>query len=486
MAINIRLYSFGKKPNSTLKPDPQYTENESFSCLFKEPFNLLNPVIMLKHDNPAIYNYAYIGKFGRYYFINNWEYDTGIWYGYLNVDVLASWKAEIGESTQYVLRSESVYDDQIIDTMYPCFAGEAQLTQKLDSNPYPVSFESGYYIVGIINADINAVGATSYYSFTHTQMQDFKSFLLGDSSWFTTDVTEISENLQKELFNPFSYITSCTWIPFEPATESISSTTLPFGWWYLHNMSFSRIKPQIEIDRIYTFDIPQHPMIDTRGIFVQRSSMYTDFSLFFPPFGTIHIPAEVLTGSKKLYVKISLDPITGIAHMIVSPFQFFTSVIATTSAQLGVPISMAQINNRPLAAAASIAGGIAGAQAGALTAAAGIATLNPVTTLSGASAINASVVDAAIGTTQALAPVLQTSGTSGSLAGLQFTPELRAKFRLMVDEDITHFGRPYCKKVKIQTLAGFVKCSGADMVSKATQTENDMVNTYLNGGFYYE
>lgn len=483
MAVNIKFWQFAKKENSTKKPE---TDGTAYSCLLKEPVNLMNPIITLQHDNPVGYNYAYISTFGRYYFVTNWTYERGLWYAELRVDALASWKAEIGESTQYVLRSASNYDVTIIDTMYPCFSGDALETSPLETNPYPSTFAEGYYIMGIINADINAVGATSYYCFTHTQMLDFKEFLLGNSSWFSADVTDISENLQKELFNPFSYITSCTWLPFKPALESVSSTTLPFGWWYLKNMQFGRVTPNLTIPAVYVFDIPQHRQIQTRGSFVQRSSEYSDFTLFFPPYGMIHLPAEMLAGSTKLYVKTDIDPITGIGHIIVSPFQGFTSIIAYTSAQVGMPISIAQINDRPLTAASSIVGGIAGAGAGVLSSIAGILTNNPISAISGAAAIQSSVANAAIGTTQALAPVLQSTGTTGTLSGLQFTPELRARFRVLVDEDLEHFGRPYCKAVKIQTLSGFIKCSSADISTNATAQENVMINNYLNGGFFYE
>ncbi len=482
MAINIRLYAFGKKPNSTMKPDPQYTENESFSCLFKEPFNLLNPVIMLQHDNPTIYNYAYIGKFGRYYFINNWEYDTGIWYGYLNVDVLSSRKAEIGESTQYVMRSESSYDDTIIDTLYPCFAGEARNRTKI-ANPWEIYFSKGYFVLGVINSDVSSTGGfVSYYVFTASGLNKLKQYMLGRTDWFTANITEISENLQKELFNPSQYIASCLWFPKKPPVTNIPVSTIKFGWWDLENQTAEYLDSSAYIKNDFVFDVPQHPQKETRGIFLQRSSDYTEFTLFFPPFGEIHIPAENLTGSSQLYCRVVIDFITGIAHMTLSPFEEYTTIIVQTQAMLAVPIQTAQINNSPISAGANIIGGLFNVGVSAI----GMGTGNIITKLGFAQNLGNSFLDAAVGTAKSLAPNVSTSGANGTLSCLQFAPELKAKFKLLVDEDVNHFGRPYCKKVKIQTLAGFVKCSGADMTTNATQEENNMLNAYLNEGFYYE
>ena len=72
------------------------------------------------------------------------------------------------------------------------------------------------------------------------------------------------------------------------------------------------------------------------------------------------------------------------------------------------------------------------------------------------------------------------------MAFLQFPPELRARFILLVDEDKEHAGRPYCKKVVLNTLSGYIKCADADISTIATSTENAMVNAFMNGGFYYE
>lgn len=482
MAVNIRLYSFGKKPNSTKIPDAQTVENETFECLFKEPFSLLNPVILLKHDNPAKYNYAYIGKFGRYYFINNWEYDKGIWYGYLNVDVLASWKTEIGESEQYVLRSASNYDETIIDTLYPCFSGEALITKSVN-NPWARSFDTGYVVIGIANSDTANSGFVNYYVFDNDGVNKLKSFLLGDSGWFTLDIDEISANLQKELFNPLQYISSCLWFPVEPPQKAGGDIDkIKFGWWELSNQKASTLFDGglTQIDSV--FDVPQHPQQETRGSFLQRTSDYSEFILLYPPFGEITIPAELLTNTAKLYIRVIIDFITGSAELMVSPFESFKNIIIDTFTQLAVPLQISQINNQPFSAAANLVGGLFNIGVSGY----GMQFGNKITKTGFIQNLGNSFLDSAVGTTKSLAPNISTTGANGSLSRLLFDPQLKARFKILVDEDISHFGRPYCKSVKIQTLSGFLKCNGADISTTATQTENDMITEYLNGGLFYE
>lgn len=482
MAINIRLYAFGKKPNSTKIPDAQTVENETFECLFKEPFNLLNPVILLKHDNPAKYNYAYIGKFGRYYFINNWEYDKGIWYGYLNVDVLASWKAEIGESSQYVLRSASNYDETIIDTLYPCFSGEALITKTVN-NPWAKTFDAGYVVIGIANSDTANSGFVNYYVFDNEGVNKLKSFLLGDSGWFTLDIDEISANLQKELFNPLQYISSCLWFPVEPPMSAGGDIDkIKFGWWELSNQKAGTLfnSGLTQIDSV--FDVPQHPQAETRGSFLQRTSDYSEFILLYPPFGEIAIPAELLTNTTKLYTRVIIDFITGSAELLVSPFESFKNIIIDTFTQLAVPLQISQINNQPFSAAANLVGGLFNVGVGGY----GMQFGNKITKTGFIQNLGNSFLDSAVGTTKSLSPNISTTGANGSLSRLLFDAQLKARFKILVDEDISHFGRPYCKEVKIQTLSGFLKCNGADIETSATQTENDMITDYLNGGLFFE
>lgn len=482
MPVTIKFFQFGKKNNSTAQPTTSGTE---YQCLFKEPTSLMNPVITLKHENPVGYNYAYINTFGRYYFVTNWEYERGLWYATLNVDVLASWKKEIGASTQYVLRSASESDGTIIDTTYPAFSGAASNSVSID-NPWITNFSAGYFVVGIINSDVVETGAVSYYAFTATGFNKLKQFLLGSGNWLTDLVTDISANLQKELVNPFQYITQCTWFPLSPAINDIPVTTIPFGWWNLTNQDARSVNTSMYRRSTFQFNIPKHPQEAARGVFLSRTSRYSLYSLFFPPFGEISIPAEYLTGSDTLYARVIVDFVTGIGVIKLSPFENFTTIITEATAMIGIPIQIAQINSSPLHGLTTAASGLINVTRGVVQAGVGIETGSLPNIAFGALNIGTSIINASIGSAEAASPTVKTNGATGSMAFLQFPPELRARFNLLVDEDKEHAGRPYCKKVVLNTLSGYIKCADADIGTIATSTENAMTNAFMNGGFYYE
>ena len=115
--MNVRLYTYDKKVNSTAHPST--SGGSGYSCTLKDPSSLLNPVILLKISNPTSKNYAYIEEFGRFYWIRDWVSDHNMWEAHLQVDSLASWKSQIIASSQYVDRAANAPEDRgIIDGKY--------------------------------------------------------------------------------------------------------------------------------------------------------------------------------------------------------------------------------------------------------------------------------------------------------------------------------------------------------------------------------
>ena len=82
------------------------SDNRCISKVIKDEFvitgtlrdetSIINPVFIIKSTEPVRFNYAYIPKFKRYYYINNVEsVRNGIWKLYLEVDPLMSFKGDI-------------------------------------------------------------------------------------------------------------------------------------------------------------------------------------------------------------------------------------------------------------------------------------------------------------------------------------------------------------------------------------------------------
>lgn len=222
--FSIKLYHFDKKPNSTKLP-PAGT-GDAFMCNIKTSSSLINPVIEIRStDNSLLtYNYAYIGPFGaRYYFIDDIVFNAGIFSISLSVDVLASYKADILASSQYVQRSASRYNRNIIDTSYLTIANSSKqqagraVYSAVNKVPYkilrtgeqgdPVSIfnvplAQGDFVVGILGDNSTGV---QWYAMGYPAFGELlrKAFTLTPSN-----MTDLQQGTANAIFDPISYIVS--------------------------------------------------------------------------------------------------------------------------------------------------------------------------------------------------------------------------------------------------------------------------------------
>ena len=115
---------FAKKENSTKRP-PTGTLTLGLTGILKEPCSIMNPVVKIERlpsdALPFDYTYALWVEAGRFYFIEDWVWQNGLWEVHMKEDVLATFKTQIGAETEYVLRTDSTttFNGEITDTTYP-------------------------------------------------------------------------------------------------------------------------------------------------------------------------------------------------------------------------------------------------------------------------------------------------------------------------------------------------------------------------------
>lgn len=466
MALNVTLYEFKKRENSTKRPDASVTQ-KTHEARLKAPTSLLHPVLTFDFTlkgNPSYYNYAYISDFGnRYYYIRDWTVEDGhIWRAQLDVDPLASWKNSIGESTQYVLRSSAAYDGGIVDPIYPAtFPAQVEIT-RLDS-PWSSVLSNGTYVLGVVNDQSDGIGAAHYYALTQAQMSEFFAYMLKSPEW-VGDIVEIGENLTKVLFNPIQYITSCVWYPFK-ITGGKTVTEIPFGWWRI------AVGATELSDTFYRrsdgLDIPQHPQSASRGKYLNNAP-YTKQVLYYPGVGTIPLDPVLLT-TDRLILNCAVDMVANVARLTVL---CDNNRINIEFAQLGVPIQLAQMATQALS-------DIAGSAKSALTGMFGAATGNIGAAVSGVFGMIGSAITAGYPDTTKL-------NSNGSVASIVYGIELRSVFYKLVNEDNDDLGRPYCRKVQLLTIPGFQMVQHADIAIAGTSEENSAIKNYLESGYFYE
>lgn len=467
--LSVTLYEFKKRENSTKRPDSTVTQR-THNAVLKMPTSLLRPEITFDFGlkgNPSYYNYAYISDLGnRYYFIRDWTVGDGhLWTAHLEVDVLASWKNSIGESFQYVTRSSFTSDGSVIDALYPA-KGDISLSAESSSIwPTVTAISGGSYVVGIVNNSADAIGAVAYYVFSEVQFRSFMAYLMGDVSW-TGQITEISADLLKVLFNPMQYITGVMWYPdTAPAGEKV--TSIPFGWWNVP-VSAAKLKTSGVLPSATIIKIPKHPQASARGKYL-NASPFSQYTLDSRVWGVIPIDTTAIINDEALNMSYTVDYTTGIADMYLKA-GLKDYAIAVRRGQYGVPVQIAQIGQNYLNMALTAVNGAANVAS---------SWYNPVGAITAGANMIGDMVKASM-------PDFATSGSNGTVANFTSVPTLYAKFLRVVSDDNDDRGRPYCKKVKLSTLPGYQVIADPDLAIAGTSEENRMVKGYLEAGYFYE
>lgn len=478
MGFTVTFYNFEKRNNSTKRPGSDVTQT-SYTCRVLNGTGIINPKIELDiglTGNPQAFNYCYIPDFERYYFIREWNFDRGLWIGSLTVDVLATYKTEIGASNLYVLRAAGAYDGNVIDNFYPCKTN-CDYDKSVITKPYEPYYSGtgfgGCYILGVVNENAS-YGSIRYYAIEAPTLATVCDYLIKDAvseaNGFSWDDATMA--LQSSLIDPIQYIKSAIWLPFSRTdlNITIASVNIKVYRWSIPNASgYPLVNPYAS--KSFTIPLKKHPDTQSRGNYV-NTKPYTNITLAFPPFGVIDIDTSVVNNATNLNLELYIDPITGKGILEIKANNI---ILNRLEAQIGVPIQLSQIKSDYLGAANSIIGGAAGAIGSfALGGAAGIA--------GGIAGIAGSIGNAV----EALTPKAQTIGSGGSFSHLEGPCEIDYQFFRPVDDDPAHNGRPLCQKRVLSTLSGYMLIQDGDVITDGTSTEADQIRNYLESGFYYE
>lgn len=465
MSFNVKLYTLKKRDNSTKQPTGDGTD---YSCVLKDGCGILHPTIKLDlglTNDPSDYNYAYIPAFGRYYFIEEWYFSDRLWTASMKVDVLATYKSDIGDASLYVLRAYSDNDGRVIDTLYPAKTGSS-FTPVTKTNPWNTT---GVFVVGIVTQDAS-FGSLDYYVMDAGQLRSMCLALTDPTtiidSAYDFDLMDASAGLQLSLVDPMQYIKTCVMLPVAVSDITNVGTAGTINVYRWPAGTGSKIYPTSRINKTFTFNIADHPDAATRGSYL-NSKPYTNITLTIPPFGCIDIDSSVTCNASTLTVDIEVDPITGKGILVVTCNGI---VLNRLEAQIGVPISLSSVTRDYIGGVSSALGAVGGVISGIMGNVGGF--------LGAAAGVGNAV--------ESLMPRANTIGTTGTFAANHGDFKLDFQFFRPVDDDPVHNGRPLCKVKTISTMSGYLLIQDGDVSISGTATEDSMIRTYLESGFYYE
>lgn len=424
-------------------------------------------------------NYLYISSWSRYYWITDISYALGEWILTCKCDVLASYKSQIGASSQYVLRSASSYDDTIVDSLYPT---KAQPAVVYSPNTPTIFSSTGCYVLGVIGGTGTHVSAGQARGMTYYIMDDqhLAAFANYANSWtaadalgqdFISNVTGTTiDALSRQLLKVYDYVKSCVWIPIPDS--AVANTGLykriALGGFLCPLSNGSGLEPATYnvTGTVCSFTVPYHLDYATLGPWT-CAAPYSSHYIDVPFLGEYPLPLGTVTSGDLITVDMDLSIIDGSCQFFIkctpggtgTPF-----ILDRVQAMVGASVPINVIQGNIIGTASSVAGGVA-------------------------SALTGSFLGAAAGIADAVSNAIPSPKTVGGLQGFhvsEYQGGITSTFWRPVDSDNTSHGRPLCQVKQISTLSGYVLCENAEISIPGTKQEADEVMNFLNGGFYYE
>lgn len=440
MAYQVDFGIISKKENSTATG---FTVQASASCSLKDPSDLYAPVFTFQGDFPITANYFHVPAMRRYYWITATTFVLGHWEITGKVDVLASFKAEIGATPCYILRSSHSHAGDIPD---PLAVAQTSPTIQRLADALGLS-GAGSFVVCCAGKNGNA-----YYMLDAAAWQRLYSVVY--TSGFLVDYYNVwdavVQDVSNAILNPDDYIINAKWVP-APVTGAATEISLGFTH---TGVTGHLIQPGNSIFiRVLTWTVPQHPQAATYGTYL-NGNMYRKITLHLPGYGNMVLDADALATNATLTITAEMD-ITGCLSYSVDYAGIHCYVVCDLSCDAGFAVTKSGISN----ALASIAA-------------------NPPDTLM------EGVMSATIGAI----PQVERASSGGSRSALvagQLVICTIVNYTIMPPAPDAQ-GLPLCAQGTPANYPGYLKMASPSVIAPATQTELDEINAHMERGFFYE
>lgn len=446
---------FNKKTNSTIQPG---TAQAVLDVKMKGDTSVLNPVFLVSGElETSLARINYVAWNGRYYWVTDTVYLTNnLAEIHCKVDVLATYKGNIAGSTFLVERSAQNYNPMLYDKAV--IPAQNMSTWGSTYNTLGDSWDTtnGCFLVRVVGG-----GGTSPTGITTYAMNAIGLNHLMEGMFNADNYSFLSDETIKSFFNPFQYIVSVMWFPLTPQTVASGDYQhVKLGWWDSSALGSYAIVNATSVNLTTILTRPSTLPNDFRA----TSPQWTTMKLFLPGCGSFFLnPAEV---QSDIHVDYNIDLLTGQVQVNVFGADR-RYCIGTFVGQVGVPISIGQLDVNAGSTAKSLISGLgsllSGNVGGALT----------------------GIVDTIQNVSQ---PTPSVNGNNGNRSALQNMPmpRLYCFVYSASDYDTLRLGRMCRKTLQLSELTGFIQCTNASIDMKGTDEERRQVNNFLNGGFYLE
>lgn len=483
----INFGSFSKRRNSTKQPGGL---SDSRNCKLKETTSIDAPTFIISGDD-FDYNYAQWGN--RYYFITDVRsVHNGISEIDCVLDPLATYKAEILASTQYVTYSSVSGGAWLADTRLPVLKSvkAAKQTAAISS----LFNESGFYVLTCVGKDgCNTFAADiSNLHALLDKINDWSDDIIDDIlNKHTYDFSTVEDGLESigkmatrtgVIGNAYeaapSCIRSCIWVPFFATPFVNTGKELFLGQFdtgiSLFTLNASPVKGSI------TIGIPWH-------FSDWRRSYCEDVYLYLPLVGMVSLSSDNLVQQSSITVKYSATATDGcVCYQIVSGNQIIGSYGGQCSANY--PIGISQQASAGAIAQTAFEGLHKTVNAGFSAA----SQLHPVGIAGGVVDATMTGVEAGYNTID-VAMSRNNSCIGGVGGGAGAGLDLNVTCYTVAHDTVVSpaemqltMGLPTMKPLQLSQCSGFCQCVNAHVEAPAMAAELDAIDAMLNSGFYIE
>lgn len=485
MSTTIYFAKYPKKRNSTY----QAAFTTSFDVVLKAPTSVDNPTITLEADS-FDYNLAKWGD--NYYFVDRVvSVNNRRWEITLIIDALATVKADILASTQYVAYSSVSGGAWLADTRLPVL--RSVTAAKATSGISSLFNDNGFYVLTCVGKDgCNTFAADiSNLHDLLDKINDWSDDIIDDIFGETYDFSSVENGLESlgqmmtrtgVVGNAYeaapSCIRSCIWVPFFASPFVDTGKSLYLGQFdtgmTLFTLKGSPVKGSVSVN------IPWH-------FSDWRRSYCEDVYLYLPLVGMVSLSSDNLVQNSSITVKYSATATDGcVCYQIVSGNQIIGSYGGQCSANY--PIGISQQASAGAIAQTAFEGLHKTVNAGFSAA----SSINPVSMAGGAIDTAMTGVEAGYKTIDVAMSrnnscIGGVGGGAGAGLDLNVTCYTVAHDTVIAPNDMQlTMGLPTMKPIALATLTGYCQCVNAHVQSSAHASVLDAVDAYLNSGFYIE
>ena len=456
---------FNKRKNSTKQP----TSGTDATVKLKYNCSVINPIIQTV-GIPMNANYFYISDFERYYFVSNvTKTSNAITEFNLEVDVLASYKTQIGSTVARIAFAATGWDKDIADT---------RAVTKTTKLKYMKS---------------KATELTSYGCYVFTVYNDYPTGSNGLGMSYVMEASEIAKvkawlgtpgilTAIKNFFNgdPIDCIFGCIWVPFpySQVPEVASVTTIFIG-----DQESDPINAKIlagtglyNATQIGDLDIP-YRYNDYRD-----TEPWSSLQIYLPGVGYTNL--NIGDWLDTVYLKVDYTMEYGTGDLTYYLKDYNNNLIQTISCNVASLCPLGQVTGN----GGGIVSGVGGVVGGVASMAVGLATGAAPMAIGGAAAALAGAANVALSANKRAASL---KGSSGGRSSTEIRDIILTGF-YMDTEDVDDanyiavHGRPVAVHHAISNHSGFVQCDDASCNMAGSALEKERVNNYLNSGFFYE